>query len=155
MLSQFSVSNFHFSKSCFLTFIAIILKWRPLLASHGFPFTFSFRSMCLFTCSQLSKSCKNFSSIPLTPMGVLAHRLRTLDRSLVPPSTWAEICWHMCLQSHLQASPPTSQKSYPKFRNNMTTFGNTPLCPPNYSIVWGVGGAPIFVVDWNHNIYVT
>ena len=23
---------------------------------------------------------------PLTPMGVLAHRLRTLDRSLVPPS---------------------------------------------------------------------
>ena len=25
--------------------------------------------------------------IPLTPMGVLAHRLRTLDRSLVPPSS--------------------------------------------------------------------
>jgi hypothetical protein len=29
--------------------------------------------------------------IPLAPMGVLAHRLRTLDRSLVPPSTKAEI----------------------------------------------------------------
>ena len=26
-------------------------------------------------------------AIPLTPMGVLAHRLRTLDRSFVPPST--------------------------------------------------------------------
>ena len=52
-----------FLKSCFLTFIAIILKWWPLLASHGFPFTLSFRSMCLITCSQLSKSCKNFSSM--------------------------------------------------------------------------------------------
>jgi hypothetical protein len=28
---------------------------------------------------------------PLAPMGVLAHRLRTLDRSFVPPSTRAEI----------------------------------------------------------------
>ena len=40
---------------------------------------------------------------PLTPMGVLAHRLRTLDRSLVPPSAWAEIFWRTCLQSHLQS----------------------------------------------------
>ena len=29
--------------------------------------------------------------IPLAPMGALAHRLRMLDRSLVPPSTQAEI----------------------------------------------------------------
>ena len=29
---------------------------------------------------------KPHAEFPLTPMGVLAHRLRTLDRSLVPPS---------------------------------------------------------------------
>ena len=29
---------------------------------------------------------KSKTKIPLMPMGVLAHRLRTLDRSLVPPS---------------------------------------------------------------------
>ena len=39
-----------------------------------------------------------------------------------PPSTWAEIFRCMCLQSHLQTSPPTPQKSYPKFRNPRTTF---------------------------------
>ena len=57
---------------------------------------------------------------PLTMMGVLAHRLRTLDRSLVPPSAWAEIFRRTCLQSHLQTSPPTPQKSYLKFRNPRT-----------------------------------
>ena len=44
-----------------------------------------------------------------------------------------------CLQSHLQTSPPTLQKSYQKFRNPRTTFENTPLsgqkCP---QIVLGV-----------------
>ena len=34
--------------------------------------------------------------IPLTPMGVLAHRLRTLDSSLVPPLTWEKNFRHMC-----------------------------------------------------------
>ena len=29
---------------------------------------------------------EDVKKFPLTPMGVLAHRLRTLDRSLVPPS---------------------------------------------------------------------
>ena len=61
------------------------------------------------------------------PMGVLAHRLRTLDRSLFPPSAWAEIFWCTCLQSHLQTSPPTPQKSYLKFQNPWTTFDNSPL----------------------------
>ena len=41
---------------------------------------------------------------------------------------------------HLPYSP---QKSYPKFRNPRTIFGNTPMCPPNYSIVQG--GYPIFL----------
>ena len=31
------------------------------------------------------------NKFPLTPMGVLAHRLRMLDRSLVPPSICTEI----------------------------------------------------------------
>jgi hypothetical protein len=38
---------------------------------------------------------------PLAPMGVLAHRLHMLDRSLVPPSTRAEIFRRTRLQSHL------------------------------------------------------
>ena len=59
--------------------------------------------------------------------GSLLLGLRTLDPPLGPPSTWAEISRHMCLQSHLQTSPPTPQKSYPKFRNPRTTFENNPL----------------------------
>jgi hypothetical protein len=59
---------------------------------------------------------------PLAPMGVLALRLRTLDGPLVPPSTRAEIFRHACLQSNLQTSPPTPQKSYPNFRNTRTNF---------------------------------
>jgi hypothetical protein len=35
------------------------------------------------------------------PMGVLAPRLRTLEVSIVPPSTQAEIFRRKCLQSHL------------------------------------------------------
>ena len=65
---------------------------------------------------------KNTLKFPLAPMGVLAHRLRTLDRSLVLPSTRAEIFRRTCLQSHLQISPPTPQKSYQKFRNPRTNF---------------------------------
>ena len=37
-----------------------------------------------------------------------------------------------------ETSPPTPQNSYPKFRNPRTTFGNTPLCPPIYSIGCGI-----------------
>jgi hypothetical protein len=98
-------------------------------------------------------------------MGVLANRLGMLDRSLVPPLEWVEIFRRMCLQSHLQTSPPTPQKSYPKFRNPRTTFENTssyfwcvgphakfwnprttfentPLCASKYSIELRVVGSP-------------
>ena len=59
---------------------------------------------------------------PLEPMGVLALRSATRDPPLGPPSTLAEIFRYTSLQSHLQTSPPTPQKSYPKFRNPRTTF---------------------------------
>ena len=48
--------------------------------------------------------------------------LRTRDPPLSPPSTWAEFFRHTCLQSHLPTSPPTPQKSYPKFQNPRTNF---------------------------------
>jgi hypothetical protein len=48
--------------------------------------------------------------------------LRTRDPPFSPPSTWAEIFWQTCLQSHLQTSPPPPQTSYPKFRNPRTNF---------------------------------
>ena len=44
--------------------------------------------------------------------------LRTRDPPLSPLSTWAKIFRHLCLQSHLQTSPQTHQKSYPKFQNS-------------------------------------
>ena len=90
----------------------------------------------------LEKSCfVNFCS---RRWGSSLRSLRMLDPPLGPPSTLAEIFRRTCLQSHLQTSPPTPQKCYPKFRNPRTTFGNTPLCPPIYSVVRGVGGSPIF-----------
>jgi hypothetical protein len=66
----------------------------------------------------------------------------TRDPPLGPPSTLAEIFRRTCLQSHLQTSPPTPQKSYPKFPNPRTTFENTPLSPQLFFY-------------WNPNIYVT
>ena len=48
--------------------------------------------------------------------------LRMLDPLLSPPSTPAEIVRRMCLQSHFQTSPPTPQKSYPKFWNPRIIF---------------------------------
>ena len=58
-----------------------------------------------------------------------------------------EILRHTCLQSHLQTSPPTPQKSYPKFRNLRKTFEIFKTffflklkMPPR-----GPGGSPNFV----------
>ena len=145
----------------------------------------NFQLPCLSRKSSLSvnftllPSREKFRKLSLTAMGVLAHHLRTLDRSLVPPWAWVKIFQCTCLQSHLKTHPPNSPKSYPKFRitrttfpeflegvkssyfcylgpcakfrNPRSTFGNIPLCAPKYSIVQGVGGVP----DWNPNIFVS
>jgi hypothetical protein len=66
----------------------------------------------------------------------------TLDRLLIPPSAWAEIFRPKCAQSHLETYPPTLQNSYPKFWNHRTTFENTPICLPKYSIARGEGVFP-------------
>ena len=42
-----------------------------------------------------------------------------------------------------------------KFKNPRKTFENTPLCPPKYSIVRGVGGSQRFFLDWNPNIFLS
>ena len=51
-----------------------------------------------------------------------------------------------CQQTHLQTSPPTSQK----FRKPKTTFENTPLYAPKYSIMQREGsvggGSCIFLL---------
>ena len=65
---------------------------------------------------------QNYLEFPLAPMGVLAPGSAHARPSDGPPSTLAEIFRHTCLQSHLQTSPPTPQKSYLKFRNPRTTF---------------------------------
>ena len=49
-------------------------------------------------------------------MGVLA------DGSAWPPIDTSRNLLRTCLQSHLKTSPPTPQKSYPKFQNPTTTF---------------------------------
>jgi hypothetical protein len=77
-------------------------------------------------------------------MGVLAHRLRTLDRSLVPPSTRAEIFRRMCLQSHLQTPPPTPSEVISEVLEPLDNFSKYPPFPPKKRIVQGVGGVPEF-----------
>ena len=62
--------------------------------------------------------------IPLTPMGVLAPG-SAHARPSTRPHRHERTC--KCLQSHLQTSLPTPQKSYPKFLNPRTTFQNTPF----------------------------
>ena len=62
---------------------------------------------------------KNFCSRRL---GSSLPGLHSRDPPLSPPSTWAEIFRRTCLQSHLQTSPPTHQKLYPKFRNPRTNL---------------------------------
>ena len=99
-------------------------------------------------------SDEKITKIPLAPMGVLFSGSAHARPSALPPIDVAEISRRTCLQIHLQTSPPTPQKSYPKFRNPRTTFGNTPLCPSKYSIVRGVG-VPNFLGGWNPNIFVT
>ena len=61
-------------------------------------------------------------TIPLMLMGVLAPRSAHARAFARPP-----IDMSGNFQSHLQTSPPTPQKSYPKFQNPRTTFENTPL----------------------------
>ena len=46
------------------------------------------------------------------------------------------------LQRHLQTSPPTYQKSYPKFQNPRTTFQNTAVFHPKSQSKGGRGGFP-------------
>jgi hypothetical protein len=74
-------------------------------------------------------------------MGFLAHRLRTLDRSLVPPSTQAEIFQRTCLQSHLQTPPEPLRSHIRSFGTIGQLFKIPPFCPQN-RIVQGVGGVP-------------
>ena len=66
------------------------------------------------------------------------------DPPLGPPSTLGEIFRHTCLQSHIQTSPPTPQKSYTKFRNPRTTFEISPFSGQNRVILGGRGGPRIF-----------
>ena len=46
---------------------------------------------------------------PLTPMGVLAHRLRTLDRSLVPRQHERKFPAHVSAESPSNISPNPSE----------------------------------------------
>ena len=82
---------------------------------------------------------------PLAPRGVLAPGSAHARPSAQPPiDTSGNISVHVS-KGHLQTSPPTPQKSYPKFRNPRTTFENTPLTPHIYD---SGGGGPriIFLV---------
>ena len=122
---------------------------------------------------QTPSAQRRSDQFPLTPMGVLAPGSAHARPSAQPPIDMSGNFRRMCLQSHLQTSPPTPQKAYPKFwnprklpplsaqkchsagsrggpqflvvdLNPMTTFENTPLCPPKYSIVQG-GGPRLFL----------
>ena len=82
-------------------------------------------------------------------MGVLAPVSALAGHSAQPPIALAEIFRHACLQSCLQTSPTTSQKSYLKFQKSTTIFA---FCPTHYVIVQGGwrGVTNIFLY-WNLN----
>jgi hypothetical protein len=78
-------------------------------------------------------------------MGVLAPGSAHARPSDQPPSTLVEIFRHTCLQSHLQTSHPTPQKSYLKFLNPRTTYENAPLTPNIFDSAGGRGCPRIFL----------
>ena len=65
---------------------------------------------------------KLYKNVRSRRCGSLLLGLRTLDPPHSPTTTWAKKFRRMCLQSHLQRSPPTPKNSYPKFRNHKATF---------------------------------
>ena len=73
-------------------------------------------------------------------MGVLAPGSAHARPSSQPPISTSGNFRRTCLQSHLQTSPPSPQKSYLKFQNPRTIFENPLPCPPTCVI------ARIFVV---------
>jgi hypothetical protein len=75
-------------------------------------------------------------------MGVLAHRIRTLDRSLIPPS------FHF--PAHVSAESPSNTSPNPsevisEVLESLDNFSKYPPFPPKNCIVRGVGGVPKFV----------
>jgi hypothetical protein len=66
---------------------------------------------------------QKLSEYPLALMGVLTPGSAHARPSARPPiNTTRKYFRCTCLQSHLQTSPPTPQKSYLKFRDPRTTF---------------------------------
>ena len=69
-------------------------------------------------------------------MGVIAHRLRTLDRLLIPPST-----------RHVSAELPSNNSPIPsevisEVLEPLDNFSKYPLFPPKNRIVRGGRGVP-------------
>jgi hypothetical protein len=74
------------------------------------------------------RSCQRGSSLTVCARLTVRSSPRQHER---------KFCRRTCLQSHLQTSPPSPQKSYQKFRN--------PLCLPQNRLVQGEGGFHEFV----------
>ena len=90
-------------------------------------------------------SGQNWVKIPLAPRGVLAPvSAHAAGPSAQPPSALAEFFRHTCLQSCLQTSPPTPQKSYPKIQNSRTSLSrenlNLAKFPVKIGLNEGIGG---------------
>ena len=106
------VANASFPKSSFLPLSLFLNQSNNISLAHS-------NSPCV---SLKIRQCGPFHIIFASAMWSSLPDLRTRDPLLGPPLTLEEIFRHTCLQSHLQTSPPTPQKSYPKFRNPKKTF---------------------------------
>ena len=85
----------------------------------------------------------------LTPMGVLAPGSAHARPSARPPNNMSGN-----YPAHMSEESPSN--IFPIPQKHSTALENTPLCPPKYSIVQGVGGgSPILFFCWNPNIFVT
>ena len=76
-----------------------------------------------------------------------------------PPLALAEFFRQTCLQSRLQTSPPTPQKSYPKIQNSTTSLSRKNLKLANFPVKIGlnegIGVVSKKISDRNLYIYVT
>jgi hypothetical protein len=87
-------------------------------------------------------------------MGVLAHRLRTLDGCSSPHRNERKFSAHVSAESHLNSSPNPSEV-ISLVLEPLDKISKYPPFPPKNHIVRGLGGVPEFFLVWNPNIFVT
>ena len=131
--SQFPIIPYSLYFPFFFKFADFLVKVTVILEPYDMHFRVRFKIWPF--------SGQNWVKIPLAPRGVLAPvSAHAAGPSAQPPSALAEFFRHTCLQSCLQTSPPTPQKSYLKFQNSTTSLSWIYLILANFPVKIGLIG---------------